>query len=120
MYWHDGFKESDTDWEEIQVPDGSDWIEYMLNIPPTADHKELGVQNHFSLGVPSSKAAIDLIHARGLDCCENTSLVSQVGCANIARNSRTRHHAQQPPSKRSRCLKGGLTVYVARLQTNRP
>jgi hypothetical protein len=66
MYWHGGFKESDTDWEEIQVPDGSDWIEYMLNIPPTADHKELGVQNHFSLGVPSSKAAIDLIHARGL------------------------------------------------------
>jgi len=66
MYWHGGFKESDTDWEEIQVPDGSDWIEYMLNIPASADHKELGVQNHFSLGVRSSKTAIELIHARGL------------------------------------------------------
>jgi catechol 2,3-dioxygenase-like lactoylglutathione lyase family enzyme len=66
MYWHGGFKEADTDWEEIQVPDGSDWIEYMLNIPSTADHQELGVQNHFSLGVLSAKAAIALIHARGL------------------------------------------------------
>ena len=66
MYWSGGFKEADTDWEEIQVPDGSDWIEYMLNIPSTADHQELGVQNHFSLGVASAKAAIEKIHARGL------------------------------------------------------
>ena len=66
MYWSGGFKEGDTDWEEIQVPDGSDWIEYMLNIPSTADHQELGVQNHFSLGVASAKAALEKIHARGL------------------------------------------------------
>ena len=66
MYWHGGFKEGITDWEEIQVPDGNDWIEYMLNIPSTADHQELGVQNHFSLGVPSAKVAIELIHAHGL------------------------------------------------------
>ncbi|MBV8475143.1 MAG: VOC family protein [Acidobacteria bacterium] len=66
MYWHGGFKEAQTDWEEIQVPDGNDWIEYMLNIPSTADHKELGIQNHFSLGVSSAKAAVALIHAHGL------------------------------------------------------
>jgi catechol 2,3-dioxygenase-like lactoylglutathione lyase family enzyme len=66
MYWHGGFKDADTDWEELQVPDGSDWIEYMLNIPSTADHKELGVQNHFSLGVPSAKAAVNLVRSRGL------------------------------------------------------
>jgi catechol 2,3-dioxygenase-like lactoylglutathione lyase family enzyme len=66
MYWRGGFKDTDIDWEEIQVPDGSDWIEYMLNIPSTADHQELGVQNHFSLGVLSAKAAIERIHARGL------------------------------------------------------
>lgn len=66
MYWHGGFKDADTDWEEIQVPDGSEWIEYMLNIPASADHKELGVQDHFSLGVLSAKDAIERIHARGL------------------------------------------------------
>ncbi|HXW91767.1 MAG TPA: VOC family protein [Terriglobales bacterium] len=66
MYWRGGFKDADTDWEEIQVPDGSDWIEYMLNISSTADHQELGVQNHFSLGVLSAKAAVERIHAHGL------------------------------------------------------
>lgn len=66
MYWHGGFKDTDTDWEEIQVPDGNNWIEYMLNIPSTADHKELGVQNHLSLGVASSKTAVDAVRSRGL------------------------------------------------------
>jgi catechol 2,3-dioxygenase-like lactoylglutathione lyase family enzyme len=65
-YWQGGFKDADKDWEEIQVPDGSDWIEYMLNIPSTADHKELGVQNHFSLGVANAKKAAELLGARGL------------------------------------------------------
>jgi catechol 2,3-dioxygenase-like lactoylglutathione lyase family enzyme len=66
MYWRGGFKDADIDWEEIQVPDGNDWIEYMLNIPSTADHRELGVQNHFSLGVLSAKATVERIHAHGL------------------------------------------------------
>lgn len=66
MYWHGGFKDADEDWWEIQVPDGNDWIEYMLNIPSTADHKELGVQNHFSLGVEHAKAAVDVVRSRGL------------------------------------------------------
>jgi catechol 2,3-dioxygenase-like lactoylglutathione lyase family enzyme/predicted enzyme related to lactoylglutathione lyase len=66
MYWHGGFKDNDVDWEELQVPDGSDWIEYMLNISPTADHKELGIQNHFSLGVVNVKTAYDLLLAHGL------------------------------------------------------
>ena len=66
MYWHGGFKDTGNDWEEIQVPDGSDWIEYMLNIPNTADHKELGVQNHFSLGVANAKTAVKVVRSRGL------------------------------------------------------
>ena len=48
LYWYGGFKDDGTDWYELQVPDGPDWIEYMLNIPANADHKELGVRNHFS------------------------------------------------------------------------
>jgi catechol 2,3-dioxygenase-like lactoylglutathione lyase family enzyme len=66
MYWHGGFKDRDTDWEEIQVPDGSDWIEYMLNIPDTADHKERGIQNHLALGVASASKAVGVLRGRGL------------------------------------------------------
>jgi len=66
MYWHGGFKDADMDWEELQVPDGSEWIEYMLNIPASADGKERGIQNHFSLGVLDIKSALTRLRAHGL------------------------------------------------------
>ena len=75
LYWKGGFKDlppgtppkdSDIDWFEIQVPDGSDWVEYMLNIPANANHQELGVQNHFCLGVHNMQKAIDQLHRNGL------------------------------------------------------
>ena len=66
LYWHGGFKDKDIDWYEIQVPDGHDWIEYMLNIPANADHKELGVQNHFSLGVKEAQLAAAQLRKNGL------------------------------------------------------
>jgi len=66
LYWYGGFKDDGTDWYELQVPDGPDWIEYMLNIPPNADHKELGVQNHFSFGVKDVHATAAQLRARGL------------------------------------------------------
>jgi catechol 2,3-dioxygenase-like lactoylglutathione lyase family enzyme len=75
LYWKGGFKDlpagtaekdSDIDWFEIQVPDGSDWVEFMLNIPANAGHEELGVQNHFCLGVPDMEKALDQLHKNGL------------------------------------------------------
>jgi catechol 2,3-dioxygenase-like lactoylglutathione lyase family enzyme len=53
-YWHGGMKDDGKDdWVALQVPDGTDWIEYMLNIPADADKRTLGVMNHISLGVPN-------------------------------------------------------------------
>ena len=66
LYWYGGFKDDGVDWYEIQVPDGPDWIEYMFNIPANADHKELGVQNHFSLGVKDIHAAVDQLRKNGV------------------------------------------------------
>jgi len=65
LYWKGGFKDDGLDWYEIQVPDGDNWIEYMLNIPANADHKELGVQNHFSLGVVSADAVAESLRKKG-------------------------------------------------------
>jgi catechol 2,3-dioxygenase-like lactoylglutathione lyase family enzyme len=50
-YWHGGMKDGQTDWVSLQVPDGTDWIEYMLNVGPDPSHHLVGVMNHFSLGV---------------------------------------------------------------------
>lgn len=66
LYWYGGFKDDGIDWYEMQVPEGSDWIEYMLNIPANADHKELGIQDHFSLGVKDIHAAAAQLHKNGL------------------------------------------------------
>jgi catechol 2,3-dioxygenase-like lactoylglutathione lyase family enzyme len=57
VYWHGGMKEGEDHWIDMQVPDGTDWIEYMLNIPADASHKTLGVMNHIALGVPDIHAA---------------------------------------------------------------
>jgi catechol 2,3-dioxygenase-like lactoylglutathione lyase family enzyme len=66
LYWRGGFKDADTDWYESQVPDGDNWIEYMLNIPASADHQELGVQNHFSVGVRNIHSAVKRLRENGL------------------------------------------------------
>ena len=66
LYWYGGFKDDGVDWYELQVPDGPDWIEYMLNIAADADHKELGVQNHFSFGVKNVHDAAALLRQNGL------------------------------------------------------
>lgn len=59
IYWHGGRKDEESDWVDMQVPGvhGTDWLEYMLNVPPNADHKRLGVMNHIALGVPDIYAA---------------------------------------------------------------
>lgn len=66
LYWQGGFKDDGLDWYEIQLPDGRNWLEYMLNIPANADHNELGVQNHFSLGVKDIHAAAGQLRKNGL------------------------------------------------------
>jgi catechol 2,3-dioxygenase-like lactoylglutathione lyase family enzyme len=50
-YWHGGMKDDKDDWVALQVPDGTDWVEYMLNISATADKHTLGVMNHIAIGV---------------------------------------------------------------------
>ncbi len=65
VYWHGGMKDDETSWVDMQVPDGTDWIEYMLNVPPNADHHTLGVMNHIALGVPDIKAAQEQLLKNG-------------------------------------------------------
>ena len=66
LYWHGGMKGSDTDWVDMQVPDGTDWIEYMLNVDPHVDKRELGVMNHIALGVPDVRAAANQLEQSGV------------------------------------------------------
>lgn len=64
-YWHGGMKDNETDWVALQVPDGTDWLEYMLNQPAHPDLQLTGVMNHISYGVADMKKAQAALEARG-------------------------------------------------------
>jgi catechol 2,3-dioxygenase-like lactoylglutathione lyase family enzyme len=75
LYWHGGMKDDGVDdWAAMQVPDGTDWLEYMLNISPSADHRTLGVMNHVSLGVRDIHATYDELVARGWKATEQPKM----------------------------------------------
>ena len=62
--WHGGMKDSDTDWVDMRVPDGTDWLEYMLNVHDP-DPRLLGIMHHFALGAPSVQAGYEAVTKRG-------------------------------------------------------
>lgn len=62
--WHGGMKDNQTDWVDMVVPNGSNWLEFMLNVHDPSPRR-LGVMNHFSLGVKDIKQAYAAVKARG-------------------------------------------------------
>ncbi len=64
-YWHGGMKDNVTDWVSLQVPDGTDWLEYMLNQPEHPDLQLTGVMNHISFGVADMPKAQALLESHG-------------------------------------------------------
>jgi catechol 2,3-dioxygenase-like lactoylglutathione lyase family enzyme len=65
LYWHGGMQPGETDWVAMQVPDGTDWLEYMLNQPEHPDLRLMGVMNHISLGVADMKKAQKILESHG-------------------------------------------------------
>jgi catechol 2,3-dioxygenase-like lactoylglutathione lyase family enzyme len=63
-YWFGAMKPGSVDWISQQVPNGHDWLEYMMvgdgSTTPLnhVEEREIGVLNHFSLGVPNMEQAV--------------------------------------------------------------
>lgn len=62
--WHGGMKDTETDWVDMRVPDGTDWLEYMLNVGNNPSPRLLGVMHHLALGVPSVGEAYKTLRER--------------------------------------------------------
>jgi catechol 2,3-dioxygenase-like lactoylglutathione lyase family enzyme len=69
-YWYGGMVEGKIDWVSQQVPDGHDWLEYMLTsgpsgsgIPSSISQHQLGVLDHFSIGEVSVNDAYKKLEA---------------------------------------------------------
>jgi catechol 2,3-dioxygenase-like lactoylglutathione lyase family enzyme len=69
-YWYGGMKDDKIDWVSQQVPDGHDWVEYMLTsgpsgtgIPANMTQQNLGVLDHFAIGEKSVDDAFKVLQA---------------------------------------------------------
>lgn len=66
LQWYGGMTDARTDWVSMRVPEGTDWLEYMLNQPHPSP-KTLGVMNHLALGVPSTEHGYKTVVERGMN-----------------------------------------------------
>jgi catechol 2,3-dioxygenase-like lactoylglutathione lyase family enzyme len=71
--WHGGMKDSRVDWVDMRVPEGTDWLEYMLNVRNPDPH-ELGVMHHFALGVANVKAGYEIAIKNGYKATEKPQI----------------------------------------------
>jgi catechol 2,3-dioxygenase-like lactoylglutathione lyase family enzyme len=77
-YWYGGMVEGKIDWVSQQTPDSHDWLEYMLNAKPDISARDLGVLDHFSIGVGSVDMAFKTLkdggRLVGVDAQEHTQM----------------------------------------------
>lgn len=76
--WHGGMTEERTDWVDMRVPDGKDWLEYMLH-NKNADVKRRGVMNHLALGTPSVEESYKTLVGRGVDLKDQKPKIGRDG-----------------------------------------
>jgi len=74
VYWHGGMKDDESNWVDMQVPEGTDWLEYMLKVPANPDKHTLGVMNHIALGVPDIHAAERQLRTNGWNDTEQPKI----------------------------------------------
>ena len=65
LYWQGGNPADRVDWVMMQVPDGTDWIEYMLYLPAVPSPSQLGSANHMAPGVVSVAELQTRLEQRG-------------------------------------------------------
>jgi lactoylglutathione lyase len=61
--WRGGRADTVTNWINMRVPDGTDYLEYMLTTG-TLDRRQLGTEHHIALLVPSIQDALEAVRAR--------------------------------------------------------
>ena len=97
--WRGGRNDTVTDWINMKVPDGTDYLEYMLVGTDPVDRVRLGSLHHMALLVPDIQAALETVRARpgGLDT--KTVRTPQVG-----RNRRWQLNLFDPDGSRTELM----------------
>jgi catechol 2,3-dioxygenase-like lactoylglutathione lyase family enzyme len=106
--WHGGMKDDRTDWVDMRVPDGTDWLEYMLNVHNPSP-RTLGVMNHLALGVPDINAGYDTVVSRGMKCDKPQIGRDGKWQLNLYDPNMTRAELMEPKPVRTPCCSPILT-----------
>jgi catechol 2,3-dioxygenase-like lactoylglutathione lyase family enzyme len=64
LQWKGGPTDTRFDWISMMVPDGYDWIEYMVR-PETPTARQLGVLHHYALGTLDIQKVFQTVKERG-------------------------------------------------------
>jgi catechol 2,3-dioxygenase-like lactoylglutathione lyase family enzyme len=76
--WRGGRRDDVTDWVNMRVPDGTDYLEYMLTAGPP-DRRQRGSAHHACLLVPDVQETYETVAGR---------VAGPVGPPNVGRNGR--------------------------------
>jgi catechol 2,3-dioxygenase-like lactoylglutathione lyase family enzyme len=92
--WRGGRTDDVTSWINMRVPDGTDYLEYMLQAGPST-RRQLGVDHHIALLVPDIQAALERVRARTAPDDPNHRSTPQIG-----RNNRWQLNLYDPDGTR--------------------
>jgi catechol 2,3-dioxygenase-like lactoylglutathione lyase family enzyme len=92
--WRGGRTDAVTSWINMRVPEGTDYLEYMLqDAPPT--RRQLGIDHHIALLVPDIQEALERVRARTAPDDPNHRATPQIG-----RNNRWQLNLYDPDGTR--------------------
>ena len=97
--WRGGRDDAHTDWINMKVPDGTDYLEYMLVGEGPVDRVRLGSLHHMALMVPDIQAALETVRARPGGWDGKTVRTPQVG-----RNRRWQLNLFDPDGSRTELM----------------
>jgi len=97
--WRGGRDDARTDWINMKVPEGTEYLEYMLVGPEPVDRVRLGSLHHVALVVPDIQAALETVRSRPGGWDRQTVRTPQVG-----RNKRWQLNLFDPDGSRAELM----------------
>ena len=76
-YWYGTMHPPNVDWISLQVPDGTDWLEYMMMPNQQPNKHDFGMSDHFSLGVDRMQTVLHDLQRNG--CQDKMCTAIQAG-----------------------------------------
>jgi catechol 2,3-dioxygenase-like lactoylglutathione lyase family enzyme len=94
--WRGGRDEATLNWINMKVPDGTDYIEYMLTTGKP-NRQQLGVLHHVALLVPDIQESLEILRGRATD-------QSAIRSPQVGRNNRWQLNLYDPDGSRAELM----------------